>query len=228
MHAGIRMSFLMTSCMALLACSGGGANHAPLQSATPATPGSAPEASHIFVSGAWGFRIDVPTGWALRRDFQSSYLANGAWKTFAAPDSQGEPVLSLTVPGSNHISDAEIRIGASRDPAAVQRCTAPPSTAMAGSIRTQRIDDTPFTTFEAADAAMSHHLAVHAWRVVHGGACYAIDLMVFGVNPQVYDPPATLPFSDAHAFAAMRMVIRTFRFERPAGQSAASASTASR
>ena len=188
----------------------------------------APEASPAFVSQAWGFRIDVPSGWTLRRNFQSSYLTNDAWKTFAAPGSQGEPVLSLTVPGSNHITDAELRIGVSRAPAEVQRCTTPPSAMRAGSIATQRINGVPFTTFEAADAAMSHHLTVHAFRVVHGGACYAIDLLVFGVNPQVYDPPATPPFSDAKAFAAMRAVIQTFRFEQPTSQPAANASTAAR
>lgn len=189
---------------------------------------STPEASPAFVSQAWGFHIDTPSGWTLRRDFQSSYLSNGAWKTFAAPGSQGEPVVSLIVPGSNHITDAEIRIGVSRAQQEVQRCTAPPSAMRAGSVATQRIDGVPFTTFEAADAAMSHHLTVHAFRVVHDGACYAIDLLVFGVNPQVYDPPATPPFSDAKAFDAMHAVIQTFRFERPASQPAANASTAAR
>jgi hypothetical protein len=64
--------------------------------------------------------------------------------------------------------------------------------------------------------------------VVHGGACYAIDLLVYGVNPQVYDPPATPPFSDADAFEAMRTVLGSFAFEGPADQPAASASTAAR
>jgi hypothetical protein len=181
-----------------------------------------------FVDATWGFRIVTPPGWTLRHDFQSSYLANGAWKTFAAPDSRGEPVLSLVMPGSDHVTDAEIRIGASRDPAEVQRCSEPPSAAVAGSLATQRVDGVAFTTFEARDAAMSHHLDVHAWRVVHGGACYAIDLLVFGVNPQVYDPPAAPPFSDAHAFEAMRSVLGSFAFEPSTAQRAASDSTAAR
>jgi hypothetical protein len=228
MHAGVRISCLMLICAMLPACSGGGTNDLPSsQSSAPAAASSAPTSSHAFVSKAWGFRIDAPPGWTLRRDFQSSYLANGAWKTFATPDSQGRPVLSLTMPDSNQVTDAEIRIGASRVPAEVQRCTAPPS-ALRGNVGTERINGIDFTTFEAADAAMSHHLDVHAYRVVHGGACYAIDLLVFGVNPEVYDPPATPPFSDAHAFDAMRAVMRTFGFEQPSGQSAANASTAAR
>ncbi|HET7223673.1 MAG TPA: hypothetical protein VFI81_10775, partial [Rhodanobacteraceae bacterium] len=82
-----------------------------------------------------------------------------------------------------------------------------------------------FTTFEAADAAMSHHLDVHAYRTVRNGACYAIDLLVFGVNPEVYDPPATPPFSDARAFDKMRAVIRSLRFVEPNNQAAPSTST---
>lgn len=228
-HAGVRLSFPVAACMALLACSGGGPDNAPPSpSSAPAKASSASAASHLFESNAWGFRIEVPSGWSLRQDFQPGHLANDAWKTFAAPDSQGTPVLSLTMPGSNRITDAEIRIGASHDPAEVQRCTAPPSSVRPGSVATQRINGIPFTTFEARDAAMSHHLDVHAWRAVHDGACYAIDLLVYGANPGVYDPPATPPFSDAHAFAAMRTVIQGFRFATPAGQSAASASTAAR
>jgi hypothetical protein len=215
--------------MALLACSGGGANDAPPSPASaPAGAAGASSMPPAFVDATWGFRIVTPPGWTLRHDFQSSYLANGAWKTFAAPDSRGEPVLSLVMPGSNHVTDAEIRIGASRDPAEVQRCSEPPSAAVAGSLATQRVSGVAFTTFEARDAAMSHHLDVHAWRVVHGGACYAIDLLVFGVNPQVYDPPATPPFSDAQAFEAMRSVLGSFAFEPSTAQRAASDSTAAR
>jgi len=225
MHTGARIACMAAACIALPACSGGNASKAASSPPRAAAATSvASGSSRAFVNNAWGFRIDVPTGWTLRRDFRSAYLANAAWKTFAAPDSQGEPVLSLTMPGSNRITDAEIRIGASRAPAEVQRCTAPPSAVVAGSIAAQRIGGVAFATFEARDAAMSHRLGVHAFRAVHDGACYAIDLLVFGVNPEVYDPPATPPFSDARAFDAMRAVIRTFAFD----QSAASASTAAR
>jgi hypothetical protein len=229
MHAGVRFSCLAASCMALLACTGGRADDvSPSPPSSSANASSASPSSPAYVDDAWGFRIDTPTGWTLRHDFQHGYLTNGAWKTFAAPGSQGQPVLSLVMPGSNQVTDAEIRIGASRDPAEVQQCAEPPSAVVAGSVATQRIDGIAFTTFQARDAAMSHHLDVHAWRVVHGGACYAIDLLVYGVNPQVYDPPATPPFSDADAFEAMRAVLGSFAFEGPADQPAASASTAAR
>jgi hypothetical protein len=58
---------------------------------------------------------------------------------------------------------------------------------------------------------MSHSLDVHSYRAVRRGACYAIDLLVYGTNPQVFDPPATPPFSRAEAFARMRSVLASLR-----------------
>jgi len=229
--AGVRLAWLLAPCAVLAACSGSdtGSSSAPQSAATtPPVIASAASASRprkVFASDAWGFRIDVPPGWTVRRDFHSSYLANGTWKAFAAPDSHGNPVVSLTMAGSSHVTDAEIRIGASRAASEVQRCTKPPSAVRPDSIATERIDGIRFTTFEAADAAMSHHLDVHAYRTVRNGACYAIDLLVFGVNPEIYDPPATPPFSDARAFDKMRAVIRSLRFVEPNNQAAPSTST---
>lgn len=231
-RAGIRLTYLLATCVALAACSNGrGENGAPTPhpaasaTATAASPAASAGHANTFVSDAWGFRIDVPPGWTVRRDFQSSYLANGAWKSFAPPDSHGQPGLALAMPGSNKITDAEIRIGASRDAQELHGCTTPPSAVHPGSAATRRINGVAFTTFEAADAAMSHHLDVHAYRTVRNGTCYAIDLLVFGVNPAVYDPPATPPFSDSHAFAAMRNVLQSLQFVDAADQPAASAST---
>jgi hypothetical protein len=234
--AGVRASWLLAACVWLAACSGGRGGNGEVQvpqptasmPATATSPAVKPDHENAFVSAAWGFRIDVPPGWTVQRDFQSSYLANGAWKSFAPPDSHGQPVLALSMPGSNNITDAEIRIGASRDAKEVHDCTTPPAAVRPGSVATRKIHGVTFTIFEAADAAMSHHLDVHAYRTVHDGACYAIDLLVFGVNPAVYDPPATPPFSDAYAFAAMREVFQSLEFMDAADQPVASASTVAR
>lgn len=167
---------------------------------------------HRWRDATWQVSIDVPPGWTIHHDFSASYLANGAWKTNAGPDSQGSPVVALVAPGSNHITDAEIRIGASKAASEVQRCTTPPAAVRRGSLAHETIGGMDFTTFEAADAAMSHYLDVHSYRAVRRGACYAIDLLVYGTNPQVFDPPATPPFSRAEAFARLRSVLASFRF----------------
>jgi hypothetical protein len=181
-----------------------------------------------FTSLHWGFSIDPPAGWQVRRGFRGGYLASDTWKTYAAPDSHGTPVIALTVPGSNDVTAAEIRIGASRAPEEVARCTKPPDAVRAVGTGQATINGIRFTRFDAGDAAMSHYLDVRSYRTVHDGACYAIDLVVYGTNPEVYSPPATPPFTREQAFAQMRRVLQGFRFTAPGRQAAASASTASR
>lgn len=223
------LSGLLAACLALGACNRDNRSQPALPSASgPIAAQHAPAPGHVFASRAWGFRIDVPDGWAVQRGFKPSYLTNGTWKTFAAPDAQGQPIVSLVMPGSNDVSDAEIRIGASRAANEVAACNQPPAAVRPGSVAIRRIHGIRFTTFAAGDAAMSHHLKVHAYRGVRNGTCYAIDLLVFGTNPQVFDPPARPPFSDARAFAAMDAVAQTLRFTDAADQAAASAATVSR
>lgn len=182
------------------------------------TAGVAPSATgvsrQVLESASFGFRIEYPKGWTAQRDFRRSYLANGTWKTYATQGSQGTPVAALVMPGSNHITDAEVRIGVSRAPEEVESCSKPPSSLRDGSTDRERIDGADFVRFEAGDAAMSHYLDVRSYRAVHAGACYAIDLLVYGTNPQVYDPPAMPPFSKQQAFAAMRDVLQSFHFTR--------------
>lgn len=185
---------------------------APLGASAP-LPGASSPIQH-YINTEWSFRIDLPDGWTTSDGFAKSYLANDSWKTFASPDSQGTPIVALVMPGSNSVSDAEIRIGASHAPGAIVNCMQPPAAARPGSVSLHEIQGVPFTAFDAADAAMSHHLKVHAYRAMHNGTCYAIDLLVFGTNPQVYSPPATPPFSDAEAFAAMHEILTSFRFTR--------------
>ncbi|MDN5925343.1 MAG: hypothetical protein L0H70_10155, partial [Xanthomonadales bacterium] len=82
--------------MLTLACALGGctASNDP----TPATPkavatarsataaSAAPAVDH-FASNAYGFSIDYPANMHVSRNFASSYLANGAWKSYAGPKS---------------------------------------------------------------------------------------------------------------------------------------------
>lgn len=202
---------IFASAMALCACNG---EHRNADPTAGVAPGAAGTNLQVLESNRFGFRMQYPKGWTARREFRGSYLANGSWKTYAAPDSQGTPVAALVMAGSNHVTDAEVRIGVSRAAAEVKACATPPSSLRAGSVGREQIDGADFVKFEASDAAMSHYLDVHSYRAVHDDACYALDLLVYGTDPQVYDPRATPPFSKAQAFAAMRDVLRTFHFTR--------------
>lgn len=184
----------------------------PTPSATVSAGGSQTAGQQSFRSAEWGFRIDYPSVWTVHHDFSHGYLDNGGWKTYAAPGSKGTPVLALLLPESNRITAAELRIGVSDATDEVRQCTTPSDAVRPGSLGEAHIGDATFTTFEAADAAMSHYLSAHSYRTVHAGRCYAIDLLVTGTNPEVYDPPATPPFSGDQAFAQLQQVLESFRF----------------
>ena len=209
----LRIILVIAVAASLAACNAGhdaGSHQSDASEALP--PHAADARPHRWSDPTWHISIDVPSSWTIHHGFPASYLANGAWKTYAGPGSQGSPVVALVAPGSNHISDAEIRIGASKAASEVQQCTTPPDALRPGSLSHEIIGGIDFTTFEGADAAMNHYLDVHSYRAAHGGVCYAIDLLVYGTNPQVFDPPATPPFSRTQAFARMRSVFASFRF----------------
>lgn len=165
-----------------------------------------------FTSENYGITITYPADFHAQAGFSGSYLQNGAWKSYAGPRSKGRPIVALILDGSNDVSDAELRIGASRDAHAVATCTQHPDAMRSARPGHAMLDGVRFVTWKAGDAAMSHYLLVHSYRAVYDGACYAIDLLVYGTNPKVYAPPRTPPFTHKDAFAQLQAALKGFRF----------------
>lgn len=165
------------------------------------------------VDSAHGFAIAVPPHMHVSHDFQRSYLANGSWKSFAGDDSHGKPILALVLDGSNPITAAELRIGAGDDEAARAHCLDVPASGIPAQASQVTLAGVRFTRFHAADAAMNHYLDVEAYRAIHDDRCYAIDLLVTGTRPEVYDPPATPPFERDAARQRLREALAGFRFQ---------------
>ena len=207
MFPAVSPATLLLATLALSALSGCSTPHQV--ASTAPTTASSDVAGHTDTQ--YGFRIAIPPGVTPRPDFATSYLANEDWKAYAGPDSHGVPRLAMALPGSNRITTAELRIGVSGEAREVRRCTQPPQ-GVAGKPETVTINGVDYTRFNAQDAAMSHYLVVEAYRAVHAGRCYALDLMVYGVNPQVYSPPATAPFSQAQALRQLRTWLGGFAF----------------
>lgn len=180
----------------------------------PGAGSTSDPAQRSFHTARYGFTLDVAPDLQLTRGFKRGDLANSSWKAYAGPGSKGQSVVMLVLPGSNHVTAAELRIGASRDRQAVSVCTDPPSGVTRSAPVTRTLGGVTFTYFEAADAAMSHYMQTHSYRAVHAGACIAIDLVVTGTRPDVYDPPAKPPFTQAQAFARLRNALNGFHFER--------------
>lgn len=141
----------------------------------------------------------------------SSYFDNGDWQL--ADDTPGERLITLQLPESDDVTTALWRLGASRDPAAVERCLTLPANAQPMASKAEIAGQT-FTGFTLGDAGMSHFQNVEGYRAVMDGACYAIDLIVQGTNGEVYDPPREAPFSQEDAMNRLRSITDGVSFTR--------------
>lgn len=178
----------------------------------PISTTAAPSSDHTHVDTSLGFSLAIPKGMTWTGDFQRSYLDAGSWKSFATPDSRGIAAAALVLDGSDKITAAELRVGVSRDAAAVAACIEIPDSGVASHTDAVTLDGTSFVHFHAGDAAMSHYLQVEGYRAVHDGRCYAIDLWISGTRPDVYDPPATVPFERDDALRRLHAALAGFRF----------------
>ena len=164
------------------------------------------QSADAFAESAPGIAVRPVAGTTVHRDFKRSYLAMDTWTLYPAEGSTGRPLVALVLDGSNEITSAEMRIGRSDSAADMKACTTPPPDA-AGNADTANVDGVRTTHFSSSDAAMSHYLSADSYRVVQGGACYAVDLIIAGTRPEVYDPPRTPPFTAQQAKAALAAML---------------------
>lgn len=173
--------------------------------ASPAAAAAAP----AYAEGAGGIAVRPVRGVRVVQDFQRDYLASPTWKLFAPPGSVGTPLVALVLDGSDGVTAGELRIGRSDDATAVKACLETPAEATAPAARaTVDIGGVPFTHATVGDAAMSHYVNAESYRAVHNGACYAIDLVVAGTRPEVYDPPRTPPFTQQEAASRLAEALK--------------------
>ncbi|TDU20430.1 hypothetical protein C8E00_10680 [Chromohalobacter marismortui] len=133
---------------------------------------------------------------------QTGYFDTGHWQI--ADDAPGERLITLALPGSNDITAAHWRLGASHDTKAIAHCLTPPPNAHPRS--TASIDGHDVQAFTLDDAGMSHFQQIRGYRAVVADTCYAIDLIVNGTRGNVYDPPREPPFSPDHAMQRLREI----------------------
>jgi len=171
--------------------------------------------SPVYEEAKPGIAVGPVAGGRGALDFQRDYLASPSWKLFAPPDSKGTPLVALVLEGSDRVTAGELRIGRSAEAMQITSCLEPPAEATGPAApATVDIGGVPFTHFTVGDAAMSHYVNAESYRAVHDGACYAIDLVVAGTRPEVYDPPRTPPFSQQEAAARLAEALKAVYWTR--------------
>lgn len=219
-YATPALSLLMMA-MAVAACAPRNADDAAASATTetgngtPPTPVPAATAQDqpAYSDPGSGITIAPVDGARITHDFNTGILTAASWKLFAEPDSIGTPLVGLVLDGSDRITTGEMRIGRSDDAASVAACLALPAEAT-GPVSPDTVDigGVPFTHFKVGDAAMSHYVSADSYRAIRDGNCYAIDLVVAGTRPEVYDPPRTPPFSQQEAQARLSKALAAVRW----------------
>lgn len=176
------------------------------------TAATAPAPQNLFRSEQYQVELAYPERGVRRVGHTTGYFDNQGWRVDAGPDQPGQRLLVLQLAGSDDVTTGQLRLGVSRDPGQVRDCTQPGNTAADRRDDPVFLGGVPFVAFQEGDAGMSHYQNVHAYRTVRGGTCYAIDLVVQGTNPQVYDPPRTPPFSQQQGFDRLRRLLSGFSF----------------
>lgn len=158
-------------------------------------------ASRSFTDAATGFHLEWPATFEPEIQSPVAYLLPTGWRLDLRPGESGRLMAGWVLKGSNDVTTALLRYGISGDSKSFQRCL----DAGGGGLPTNQvmIGGRPFTHYQLQDAGMSHYLVADAYRSRYQGRCYAIDLIVHGTEPQVYDPPRTPPFTTAQAQQAL-------------------------
>lgn len=190
--------------VALSLVSVAGCASAPMRAGDPGT--------RVFRSAPYGVVVVYPDTLKQRRGFTGSYLLGQQWNP-DAHQAPGEALLQLTLPESNRLTDARLRLGVSDDTDAAQNCRLPEA-GHGGSESRVKIGGVTFRRLDTSTAGMSHSLTRHAYRGVAHGNCYAIDLVVSGVSPDVVPGDARPPMSTGQAFGRLHALLAGISFGR--------------
>lgn len=169
------------------------------------------DAAH-FKNAGYGVAMTYPASLEVTRGFESGYFLQTSWNPDVARDVPGQGLLTLTLPESNKLVTAELRLGVSDDSGALKHC-ALPDDGHAGSVSKTVIDGVTFKRRDTRDAGMNHFMSRHAYRGVAHGHCYAIDLIVDGTNPGVYPDNPEPPMSKTAAHQRLAALLDGLSFE---------------
>lgn len=161
--------------------------------------------NNFYSNAATGFHLEWPDSIVPEAQSAVAYALSSNWRLDMRPNEPGRLVAGWVLRGSNEVTAARLRFGVSGDGKSFEHCLKPGG----GGLATNQvmIGGRPFTHYQLQDAGMSHYLHAEAYRSRYQGRCYAIDLIINGTNPEVYDPPRTPPFTRAQAQAQLHQLL---------------------
>ncbi|MGE5541204.1 MAG: hypothetical protein ACM3TU_02885 [Bacillota bacterium] len=189
--------------------------HPNTASSTPNLAGQA-----IFTDGEYGFTIRYPQTYTTDYDFASFYHLPANWRSNALPDATGTPIIAIVGyrTASDHsyprYFDAEVRIGASKDPKEIDRCEVAATDQAERQLPDTNLGGVMFKTFAFEGAGMMQYVKGVSYRVVRNDTCIAIEKLETGSSYRD-DPPSAEDIPQAtldQAYQALDKVVESITF----------------
>ncbi|PNQ51336.1 hypothetical protein C1141_21350, partial [Vibrio agarivorans] len=114
---------ILVAAMVLAGCEWSGPQNreaAPHQTAAPA-----PAPQQVFRSDRYGVELAYPENGVQGSNGTTGYFGDHGWRADAGANAQGRRLLALRLDGSDDVTAGELRLGVSRNPAALRACTRP-------------------------------------------------------------------------------------------------------
>lgn len=156
--------------------------------------------------------LQYPKGIVPQANFAGTYLVPDTWSALDPDSTAGDKLVAFSIPKSNEITSAGIRIATSKNEQDRANCTIAPSYATFEK-KTKVLNGNMYTVLSLSDAAMNHYSTINSYRLVKNDLCYVIDTYVTGTNPEVYDPQPTPPFTKDTAFDEIDKIVSTLQIK---------------
>lgn len=176
----------------------------------------------IYTNGEYGFSLMYPSHAELEQTFSTDHFLSDAWRVNALPTATGTPVLSVvTYQTRSDISYpryfvAQVRIGASTDPAEVRRCEQAALEQGENQLADVELNGKTFKVFAFQDAGMMQYVRGVSYRTLHEGSCIALEKIQVGSSYRD-DAPSVSDISDEalqDEYNALQMIVDSFTFAR--------------
>lgn len=181
-------------------------------------PPQAEDMAAQYTNDTYGFRIEYPVGTPVTYAFTPENPLGIVWRMGALPDAAGIPIVAFTPYHTESDNSyprsytALVRIGASTDTREVARCLE----AAPGEMQKEAVmlGGKEWQVFSYGDAAMQRFVRGDSFRILHEGACLAVEQIAVGSHYRD-DIPSERDIPDAvldAEYAKLSSIISSFTF----------------
>jgi membrane-bound inhibitor of C-type lysozyme len=128
----------------------------------------------------------------------------------------GMLLAKVSVPASlqpnTNFASSQFTVGVSSDPSALATCLTQTNPSNASSTQVT-LNGTPFTKVTYGDAGTGNFYDITSYRIVHGGACYAIEYVIHSLNIGNFPPSRGIrEFDKTQVQNMFESMAQSFRF----------------